>query len=404
MTSQERARDAIAFCLELARHTDVPHQTTRTFLSPATREVHRVLLDRMERTGMRVHVDHAGNLHGVNPGTSSTEAPFLIGSHIDTVPDAGAFDGVLGVVLGIALVESLKSQRLRFPIEIIAFSEEEGVRFGVPFIGSRGCIGTLDEALLQRPDASGITVAQAIHDFGLAPHPSPLDPRSRFLEIHIEQGPVLESLDVPLGIVEAIGGQTRMEFRFLGRANHAGTTPMHLRRDALAAAAEWICAVENDALATPGLVATVGKMDVLPGAANAIPGDVLCSLDLRHPGDTIRAAAELRITQAAYTIALRRSLSVHAQTRLQQPAVAMDPTLTDALQAAAASAGVRAPRMTSGAGHDAMILAQRIPTAMLFIRSPHGLSHHPDESVLPDDVAAALTVARRFLDRLASNE
>jgi allantoate deiminase len=355
----------------------------------------------MRRAGLDVRVDAVGNVRGFYPGTEESRPRFLIGSHIDTVPHAGAFDGVLGVAIGIELVQRLPGRKLPFGIEVIAFSEEEGVRFGIPFIGSRALVGTLDEQLLETKDASGITVEQAIRDFGLNPDDlanARLDGNvAGYLEFHIEQGPVLESLDAPIGIVEAIAGQSRMTFTFVGAANHAGTTPMHLRRDALAAAAEWIVNVEQEARNVPGLVATVGRIEATPGASNGIAGRVVCSLDVRHVNDGARHATQARITQYATQIASKRGISMSHQLLLDQPAVAMDASLTEAL----ARAGGNAPRLVSGAGHDAMILAAQMPTAMLFLRSPGGISHHPDENVLDADVEVALETGMRFLQSLA---
>ncbi len=241
------------------------------------------------------------------------DAPrLLIGSHLDTVPGAGAFDGILGVVLGIALIESLGRRRLPFAIEVVGFSDEEGVRFGVPFIGSRALVGTVDAALLEKKDTRGVTVAEAIQDFGLdpssMPEAAPQGPVLGYLEFHIEQGPVLDQLGLPLGVVEAIVGQTQARVSFRGRANHAGTTPMYLRHDAVAAAAEWILAVESEARAVPGLVATVGQVEALPGASNVIAGEVRASLDVRHATDAQRTAAVDRILSAARNIAEQRGL------------------------------------------------------------------------------------------------
>ena len=396
---QAQAQAVISLCREIAACTDVPGETTRTFLSPATHDVHRILTERMRRVGMEVYVDSAGNLHGCLAGSNPLRPPLLIGSHIDTVPNAGAFDGILGVVLGIALVEMLNGQRREFPIEIIAFSEEEGVRFGIPFIGSRALIGELDQMMLQQPDASRTTIAQAIRDFGIAPAPIQYESGSAYLEFHIEQGPILESLNIPLGVVESIAGQTRMTFHFSGCANHAGTTPMHLRRDALAAAAEWICAIERDTRKTSGLVATVGKITVSPGATNVVPGEAVCSLDLRHPDDAVRISAQQRTIEAARALVLDRSITVQTEIHLDQNAVAMHPRMIQSLKLAARAESISTHRMVSGAGHDAMILAPHIPSAMLFVRSTGGISHHPDESVLVEDVAAALRVGRRFLEQ-----
>jgi allantoate deiminase len=328
-----------------------------------------------------------------------------VGSHLDTVSDAGAFDGVLGVVLAIALVESLQHRPLPFSIEVVGFSDEEGLRFGVPFIGSRALAGTVDDALLGCVDARGRSIGDAIRDFGLDPScvgEARADEHALgYLEFHIEQGPVLESLGLPLGVVNAIVGQSRVTATFNGSANHAGTTPMLSRRDAVTGAAEWIMAVEALAHRTPGLVATVGRLRALPGATNVIAGRCEASLDVRHGADHTRAAAVEHLRRHAEEIATRRRLTVEWETHLDQPSVAMSPSLVTMLERGVVAVGVPVHRMESGAGHDAMIMAGRMPVAMLFLRSPGGLSHHPDETVAEDDVAAALAVGRVFLDDLA---
>ncbi|HWY75712.1 MAG TPA: hydantoinase/carbamoylase family amidase, partial [Verrucomicrobiae bacterium] len=238
------AGEIIERCRKLATFSEDAGGTRRTFLSPPMRDCHREVSFWMQTPGMTVSVDAVGNFRGFYAGNSSAAPRILIGSHLDTVPNAGAFDGILGVVLAAALVESLRGIKLPFGIEVIGFSEEEGVRFGVPFIGSRALAGRVDEELLGRKDANGISVRTAIQDFGLNPNEiskaALRDDALGYVEFHIEQGPVLESLGRPLGVVEAIVGQNRLEFTFSGQANHAGTTPMNLRRDALAAAAEWI--------------------------------------------------------------------------------------------------------------------------------------------------------------------
>jgi allantoate deiminase len=388
-------------CQTLAELTEEPGCIKRTFLSAPMRDVHERVSGWMTAAGMSVSVDAAGNIRGLGRGGGRR---FYVGSHLDTVPQAGAFDGVLGVVLAIALVESLGERRLPFDIEVIGFSEEEGVRFGAPFIGSRALAGTIDGALLSRCDANGISVRDAIRQFGLDPN-GIIDARAvpdalGYLEFHIEQGPVLESANAPLGVVEAIAGQSRLDAVFTGAANHAGTTPMRLRRDALAGAAEWIAAVEREACATAGLVATVGRLDVSPGAGNVIPGICRASLDVRHAVDSVRQGAVARLLGCADVIAARRGLSISSEQRLDQPAVAMDAALTAMLERAVARSGYDVHRLISGAGHDAMILASQMPVAMLFIRSPGGISHHPDESVAPEDVAAALAVGTAFIDDL----
>lgn len=390
----ELAERVIACCRYLATFTTSETGTTRTFLSPPMHDVHRVLGDWMRRVGMRVRVDAVGNLRGVRAGKCGS---VIIGSHLDTVPDAGAYDGVLGVVLGVALVEALGDLALPYAIEVIGFSEEEGVRFGVPFIGSRALCGNLE----LQPE-----MAAAITEFGLNPKELPqarMDPDAlAYLEFHIEQGPVLESLDLPLGVVESIVGQSRLHVTFEGDANHAGTTPAHLRHDGLTAAAEWIGIVEKHMQAQPGLVATVGKVEVQPNAANVIPGLVQLTLDVRHASDGERqSAVDHLLAEATALCARRRGIHLRYQPYLQQPAVPMSANLVTLFSLAVERAGYPVHRMCSGAGHDAMIVADTCPTGMLFLRSPGGISHHPDESVLVSDVEAALHTGLKLLDSLA---
>jgi len=398
------ARRAIERCRLLAEASEEPGFTTRTFLSEPMHTVHRHVRAWMEAAGMSVAVDHVGNLRGVYASGQSASRRLLIGSHLDTVPHAGAFDGVLGVLVGLSLIELSGERRLPFAIEVVGFSEEEGVRFGVPFIGSRALIGDIDNALLKRCDASGISVSEATRAFGLDPariaEACADDDTFGYLEFHIEQGPVLDSLDLPLGIVEAICGQSRVEVNFEGNANHAGTTPMHLRRDALAAAAEWVCKVECEAREVSNAVATVGRLEVSPGASNVVPGSIRATLDVRHADDIVRRDLVAQLLRSAGQIAAYRCLTVSHEQRLDQAAVAMDSELTNLLERAVLSAGYPVRRMPSGAGHDAMIMARRMPAAMLFLRSPGGISHHPDESVRAKDIAAALTAGLRFLEEL----
>ncbi len=308
----------------------------------------------MKAAGLTVHIDATTNLFGRLPGVDPGKRLFLMGSHLDTVRNAGAFDGVLGVILALALVENL-NRPLPFDLEVIAFAGEEGVA-SPPFTGSRAFVGTPSPA------------------FG-------------YLEVHIEQGPVLDHANEPIAVVEAIAGQTRALVTFKGSSNHAGTTPMSLRNDALVAASRWISTVDEIARATPDLVATVGQLDVRPNISNVIPGQVIASLDLRHPDDLIRQQAFDRCRNA--TAIWSNPVSVNT--------VPLDAALTCKLEAACPQ-GTR--RMISGAGHDAMILAPHIPSAMLFLRSPGGISHHPDESVLPEDIDLALAIGQRFLESL----
>ncbi len=400
-----RAAEVVARCGELARISDMPGQTTRTFLSRATQGAHALLLSWMMRAGLQTRTDDLGNVRGMRPGPSSDAPTLLLFSHIDTVPNAGAYDGPLGVLLALAALEELADTRLPFAIELIAFSEEEGVRFGFPFASSLGATGQLTAEHLSRTDSDGVSLADAIRSFGLdpgrIPQMSALPPASfAALEVHIEQGPVLEAENLPLGVVSTIVGQSRLRLTFTGKANHAGTTPMPLRQDALAAAAEWIAAVEHFALEHKQLVATVGKLEIEPNVANIIPGTVHAVLDIRHPSDESRhAAVGILLTQAQHA-AERRGVRAHATAIYEQRSVGLDPELTNHLALAAAGAGHQAKRMHSGAGHDSMILAPHVPTAMLFLRSPGGLSHHPEESVQTEDVQAALETVLHFIRTL----
>src|SRR5258708_1196806 len=323
----------MARCQKLASFSEDVGGTRRTFLSAPMRDCHREVSSWMRALAMNVSVDAVGNLRGLYPAMLPGAARILVGSHLDTVPNAGAFDGILGVILAIGLVKSLEGLQVPFGIEVIGFSEEEGVRFGVPFIGSRALVGRVDEELLGRKDANGISVRKAIQDFGLNPNDISTaalgDDVLGYIEFHIEQGPVLESLGRPLGVVEAIVGQNRLELTFSGQANHAGTTPMNLRRDALAAAAEWIVTVENLAKQTREVVATVGFVEAKPGATNVIAGEARATLDIRHASDRARTEALDELIRQADSITGRRGLTVKWRTLLAQHAVAMDPFLTD---------------------------------------------------------------------------
>ena len=407
LNAKTRADEMVARCKRLASFSEDAGSTRRTFLSPPMRDCHREITQWLLAAGAEVTVDAAGNLRALYAAAESTAPRMVLGSHLDTVPNAGAYDGVLGVVMAVALLESLGGRRLPFAIEVVGFSEEEGVRFGIPFIGSRALVGRLDEQLLDRQDANGISVRTAIRNFGLNPAEIPRAMLSHkalaYLEFHIEQGPVLDSLGRSLGAVDAIAAQTRMEFEFLGRANHAGTTPMHLRHDALAAAAEWIVAVERTAHNHPGLLATVAQIAAKPGATNVIAGEARVTLDVRHKSDDVRDRAVGHLVEQAQEIAGRRGLELRQNVLLSQRAVAMDPYLIDQIQEAMRSTGCQPHRMTSGAGHDAMILAEKTPAAMIFLRSPGGISHDPAESVEVEDVAKAFACGLHLLDQLAGS-
>jgi allantoate deiminase len=398
-------KEVLEHCNTLATFSESSDNLTRLFLSQPMHDVHGAVRAWMEEAGMHVRTDAIGNIIGHYPAQTKNAKTLLIGSHLDTVRDAGKYDGMLGVLLGIAVVKALDNERLPFAIEVISFSEEEGVRYSKPFFGSKAVIGQFDDAWLELRDTNNISVAEAIRQFGLNPNDIPKAKLRGdylgYLEFHIEQGPVLESLNLPLGIVDAIVGQSRLELAFLGKANHAGTTPMNLRQDALAGAVEWMLFVEREAKNQVGLVATVGTISALPGAGNVIPGEVKLSLDVRHADDAVREKTVSYFLDEAQKIAASRNLKVSWQVRLEQNAVPCDAGLVRRLEGAVGESSYPVHRMTSGAGHDAMILAEMMPTAMLFLQTPGGLSHHPDETVLESDVAAALEVGLTFLKSLS---
>ena len=397
-----RAAKIISRCRELACVTDAPGQTTRLFLSAATREAHALITRWMREAGLVVRTDDVGNLRGLRRSAKKDAPTLVLFSHIDTVPNAGAFDGPLGVLLALAAVEELHATPLPFHVELIAFAEEEGVRFAFPFLSSLAVTGQFTEDMLARTDGDGVSVADAIRGFGLDPariaETCPFTAGTfAALEVHIEQGPVLEADNASLAVVEAIVGQSRLKLTFEGHANHAGTTPMPLRHDALAAAAQWIVEIERYAANYTQLVATVGRIEALPGAMNVVPGTALVTLDVRHPKDESRHAAVAHLLTKAEAAGAVRGVKVQATLLSEQKAVPMNHDLTVKLHQAAERTGHDAKSMFSGAGHDAMILAPHVPTTMLFMRSPGGLSHHPDEAVREEDVEAALATVLNLL-------
>ncbi|MDE1162905.1 MAG: allantoate amidohydrolase [Acidobacteriaceae bacterium] len=405
MTHEERAARIISRCRELARITDVEGETTRLFLSPKTRDAHTLLSWWMREAGLEARVDDIGNVRAVRAG-ESTDAPTLVlYSHIDTVPNAGAFDGPLGVILALEAVAAVGGTALPFAIELVAFSEEEGVRFAFPFLSSRAATGQLAAEHLARTDKDGVSVSEALLAFGLDPaqiaESAPFAANAfAALEVHIEQGPVLEAENASLAVVEAIVGQSRLQLTFEGAANHAGTTPMALRHDALVAAAKFIVEVETYASNYKQLVATVGHVEALPGAMNVVPGTVHCTLDVRHPKDDSRHAAVAHLLTKAQAAGELHGVKVNATLLSEQRAVPMDAALTQKLHNAAERSGHDALQLFSGAGHDSMIVATKLPTTMLFVRSPGGVSHNPAEDVRQEDVAAALETVVNFLMHL----
>lgn len=409
MSSDFYAQQVMQRCDILAEYSEEPGRLTRRFATPALRQASETVARWMQMAGMNVSWDQIGNLRARYEADQPVARTLLLGSHLDSVRDAGKYDGPLGVLVALACVQRLADQRRRLPfaIEILAFADEEGVRYQTAYLGSTVVAGTFDPASLQRIDADGITMAEAIRLAGGDPdHLADAQRRSDdllgYCEVHIEQGPVLEAANLPVGVVTAIQGQSRFMVRFIGEAGHAGTVPMAMRHDSLCAAAEFILAVETTAHQQEGLVATVGMIDARPGAQNVIPGITTISLDVRHQNDTVRVATCTALRGLAKQIAARRTLRYEWQPVQEHDAVPCSAELSDVLERAIESGGGTGLRLPSGAGHDAAILAAITPVTMLFVRCKGGISHNPAESVTIKDVAVAINVIGRFVDILGT--
>ena len=390
-------------CDELAACTAEPGIVFRPFATESMRAAHELVSGWMSEAGMRVTRDNIGNLRGSYEGTGT--GTLLLGSHLDSVRDAGRYDGPLGVMVAIAAVKRLhdEGRRQPFGIEVLAFADEEGVRYGTTYLGSRAVSGTFDAADLTRQDADGVAMADAIRAFGGDPARVAGDRRQAgdllgYVEVHIEQGPVLEDRGLAVGVVRAIAGQDRMVVTFTGEAGHAGTVPMDRRRDALVVAAMFVIAVEQEARAHGGLVATVGRLEVRPGGTNVIPGQVGLSVDVRHADDAVRLASVQRIVAGAHALAEGRGLTADVRPVSENAAVACSPRLVELLTDAA---GAGAPLLVSGAGHDAVPMSSLTEVGMLFVRCKGGVSHNPAESVTTGDVQVAIDVLGRFFELLA---
>ncbi|CAN5384127.1 allantoate amidohydrolase [soil metagenome] len=396
----------------VAPYSEADGMLVRRFLTSAHDEALKTLTFWMQQAGMSARRDTAGNLLGRYEGETPGAPALLIGSHIDSVRNGGRYDGALGVMLGLDVVEALSAadRRLPFAVEVIAFGDEEGSRFPASMACSRAVAGTVDPVVMEMVDGDGVSLAGAFATFGL--DPTRLEEAARkpgevfaFLEAHIEQGPVLEAEGLALGVVTAIAAQKRLMARFTGMAGHAGTTPMNLRKDPGPAAAEAILALERIcAGGRDGLVGTVGRITALPGAFNVIPGAVEYSMDVRSEVAATRDAAVLAITAEIEAIAERRGLEVSVTLMQALDASPCDPSLTALLEDAVAAVGQAPRRLPSGAGHDAMVIADLCPTAMLFIRCEGGISHNPREAVTEADCALAAQAMLHFIDQLERRE
>jgi allantoate deiminase len=396
-------------CDALGGCSEEPARLTRPFASNAMRRAYGHVMSWMREAGMSIRQDNIGNLRGRYEGAAGSRSTLILGSHLDSVRDAGKYDGPLGVMVALGAVQRLhdNASRLPFAIEVAGFADEEGLRYGTTYLGSRALAGAFFAADLERADADDVTMADAIRDFGGNPQRIDDDRWSGgkllgYCEVHLEQGPVLEAKGLPVGVVSAIAGQSRHQLTFTGEAAHAGTTPMGHRKDALVAAAVFVETVEAYAAGQEGLVATVGQLTLHPGAANVVPGEVTLSLDVRHPDDGERRLAAERLIDIAGQIGKHRSIAVTTNPISDNPTVSCSTRLTGVLEQAIKDLRITPVQLASGAGHDAVVMAGLTDVAMLFVRCKGGISHNPAESVTEDDVAVAIDVVSKFLELLAA--
>jgi len=385
-----------------AAFTDEPGRLTRLFLSDAHRRAAAAFIAWCGEAGLAARIDAAGNVVARYEGERTGAPALMLGSHIDTVRDAGRYDGNYGALAALAVVETLRAggERLDHAIEIVAFGDEEGVRFRSTLTGSRALAGAYLEDALDQRDAGGVAMRDALKAFGGDPDKAGSIRATyvaAFVEAHIEQGPVLEVEGLPLGVVTAINGATRLEVGVDGMAGHAGATPMSLRRDALTAAAEMALAIEARARRETDLVATVGRLEVWPGATNVIPGHVQFSIDVRAPDDERRAAALAEMKTRIDAIAAARGVSASLAKTHEANAFVCDPRIVAGLTRAVEQLGVSPRLLPSGAGHDTMVMGGLCPAGMLFVRCKGGISHNPLESMTVEDCAFGLAALTRFV-------
>jgi allantoate deiminase len=402
-TTKSQARRLMARLDALAAFTDDPPRLTRLCLSQSHRRAAEQFVAWAKESGLSARIDPVGNVRARYEGRRPDAPALMIGSHIDTVRDAGRYDGALGALAALCVVEGLAAQRRRLDValEIVAFGDEEGVRFPHTLTGSRGLAGVSEPEALEQKDADGVLMRDALKAFGGDPDrlaAARAEGVAAFVELHIEQGPVLEAEGRPLGVVTAINGATRLDAVVTGSAGHAGASPMDLRRDALAAAAEMVLAIEARARSELELVATVGRLEVEAGAVNVIPGRVRFTIDARAPRDERRQRAVADIAAALAAIAERREVKLELTPTHEAAAYICDPTIVAGLEAAVAAVGSDPRLLPSGAGHDTMVMGQRWPAGMLFVRCKGGVSHNPAESISEDDCTIALAALTRFAE------
>jgi hydantoinase/carbamoylase family amidase len=395
-------------CDELGAISEDPDVLTRRYLTAEHRRAADLIAGWMRTAGMQVAIDALGNVVGHYAAARADAPRVLTGSHFDSVVNAGRYDGVFGILCAIAAVGDLHARGVRAPcaIEVVAFGDEEGVRFGFSMAGSRALAGRFDLSLLDRSDADGTTLRAAIAAFGGDVEAIPSLSRVKahvaaFVEVHIEQGPVLLERGLALGVVTSIAGSTRIAARVIGLAGHAGTVPMGARRDALAAAAEMTLFVESYAEASTGtLVGTVGKLAIAGGGAiNVIPGEVAFTIDVRAGADPARHAAVAVLERECRAIAARRRVGLEWVTLFELAAAPCDARLRARIADSITAQGIAPFHLPSGAGHDAMEMAHIAPIGMLFVRcGAGGISHHPDETMTADDAGVATRALIHFLE------
>jgi allantoate deiminase len=391
---------------QLAAISEVPDNLTRIFLSPELRAAADLIITWMREAGMSARLDAIGNVCGRYEGDRPRLPCLMLGSHYDTVRDAGKWDGPLGVITAISCVADLnkRGRRLPFAIEVVAFADEEGVRFASTLLGSRAVAGTFNERVLESKDEAGISMREALVQFGLDPDHIGAAARVRgellaYVELHIEQGPVLEAQNLPVGLVTAIAGATRLAAKLTGMAGHAGTVPMALRRDALAGAAECIATIEQLCREDDGgLVGTVGYIHASPGATNVIPGQAHFTIDMRAPTDLRRNRSVTEMVRRIEAIAKRRSLDLQLDVTHENRTVPCAPWLKTQIAEAVRGEGYPVFELASGAGHDGMAMVDIADVAMIFVRCRGGISHHPDEHVEPPDADAGARVLLRLIE------
>jgi allantoate deiminase len=398
--------EIVARIQELGKISETPEHLTRVFLTKEHRAAADLILSWMRDAGMRAHLDAIGNVCGRYEGERPGLPCLMLGSHYDTVRDAGKWDGPLGLITAIACLADLNSRgkRLPFAIEVTGFADEEGIRFASTLLGSRAVAGTFDESVLGTRDRAGISMRDALTTFGLDPEHIGAAARARrelhgYLELHIEQGPVLEQNNLPVGVVTAISGATRLAASLTGMAGHAGTVPMALRRDALAGAAESIVAIEEFCKTDQGgLVGTVGYINAMPGATNVIPGQVSFTIDIRATTDAHRKRAVTELVRRIEAIAKRRKLALQVDVTHENRTVPCAPWLKAQVADAIAAESYPVFELPSGAGHDGMAMIDIADVAMVFVRCRGGISHHPDEHVDAADVDAGARVLLRLIE------